>query len=39
MIFLNIKNEEDPNKLLDIFKTNIVSYSSVKKELENLKIP
>ena len=28
-------NENEKNKLLDIFKTNIVSYSSVKKELEN----
>ena len=30
-------NENEKNKLLDIFKTNIVSYSSVKKELENLR--
>ena len=30
-------NENEKNKLIDIFKTNIVSYSSVKKELENLR--
>ena len=30
-------NENEKNKLLDVFKTNIVSYSSVKKELENLR--
>jgi hydroxymethylglutaryl-CoA reductase len=42
MHLINIFNsidahENEKNKLLDIFKTNIVSYSSVKKELENLR--